>query len=875
MNDKDKPGRGQGPASNPDSEKPARRPQDETVFRKGDATPHVSTRPTENPATPAPRDATAMRPRSPGNPAGPDDATRVKQGPDRNRRPQAPPSSGQTRVRPMGQAGSGAHPNIPKVEQFQVLKGRFTLEKVIGVGGMGVVYKASDRLKIEAHDREPYVAIKVLSEEFKTHPESFVALQRESRKTQRMAHPNIVKVFDFDRDGDIVFMTMEYLEGRPLDDLIKQYSATGFPHKDAWSIMHGLCSALIHAHEENIVHSDFKPGNIFITGAGMPKIFDFGIARAVANVDRQGGRARDVTVFDAGTLGALTPAYASLEMLRGKEPDVRDDIYALGCITYEMLTGKHPFNRLPADEAYKSGLKPAKIAGIKRRQWKAIEKALAFKRADRANSVKEFYEEVLSKAKPSYILAAAASIVITIALATYLIVTIKPSPQEQATIQVDEIEFGIRYNLFKEKIEKLMRDPSFSDAWENAIWEEVSGMQALLSDRQDEWFTSAITEIYQMYIKAYGENLAKENYRRAEILLTNAYRYTTDKSFLDAEKAKLAALVLAANARIKALEDEKIRITETRQARTIEENKRTNIFDLALRNVNQQLRCESNLSMRDFGVAVDKLRSTDVARYRGIEQNIIVTLAECITKIAKPQPERAIEAKNYALRIFPNNSLIAGINIVPREACNKSIAGLGGRGDAAVCRDRVQGAAGPALIVIPGSANMPAYAIGKYEVSVKEINQFCNASQSCKPLNNADDGFPATNIRIDTAVDYARWLSKTTNQKYRLPTRSEWVHAANAASQAHDPNRNCAFSTHGIEKGGQLVRVNVGAPNSWGLVNYLGNSQEWVYDKNRNLVAMGGSFGDSMDRCNVDSAISHSGNADGKTGFRVVREIAQ
>lgn len=113
--------------------------------------------------------------------------------------------------------------------QHRILKNRFLLEKVLGVGGMGVVYKAKDRLKVEAHDRDPYVAIKVLSEEFKSHPDAFISLQRESRKAQRLSQPNIVKVYDFDRDGDVVFMTMEYMEGKPLDQMIKQYNATGLP----------------------------------------------------------------------------------------------------------------------------------------------------------------------------------------------------------------------------------------------------------------------------------------------------------------------------------------------------------------------------------------------------------------------------------------------------------------------------------------------------------------------------------------------------------------------------------------------------------------------------------------------------------------------
>jgi len=89
-----------------------------------------------------------------------------------------------------------------------VLKGRFVLESIIGHGGMGIVFKAKDLRKEEAQDRNPYIAVKVLNEEFKQHPESLKALQRESRKAQDLAHPNISTVFDFDRDGGNVFMTM-------------------------------------------------------------------------------------------------------------------------------------------------------------------------------------------------------------------------------------------------------------------------------------------------------------------------------------------------------------------------------------------------------------------------------------------------------------------------------------------------------------------------------------------------------------------------------------------------------------------------------------------------------------------------------------------
>lgn len=767
--------------------------------------------------------------------------------------------------------------DVQKPDRRQVLKGRFTLDKVIGVGGMGMVYKATDRLKVEARDREPYVAIKVLSEEFRSHPESFIALQRESRKTQRIAHPNVVKVYDFDRDGDTVFMTMEYMEGVPLDQLIKQYNMTGLPRDDSWSILNGLCSALMHAHAENIVHSDFKPGNIFITNAGIPKIFDFGIARAVANVDRQTGKLKDRTVFDAGSLGALTPAYASLEMLQGKEPDIRDDVYALGCIAYEMLTGEHPYNRIPADEAFNSRLKPKKISNIKKRQWRAIEKAIAFKREDRAKSVEEFYNLIQPKVRSFSIAISTLIVLAAIGAATYFIVSREPSSQNPAGLQVDEIEFKVRYDLFKEKLTKLINDPVFSENWENSVWEEVSGLTALLKGRADSWSTGARNNIYRLYIGKYKAMLDERNYVRAKMLLTNAYRYTDDRQILDAEQLKLAALIKKQGEFEKALADERLQKQAKKESRIKQKSRSNYLFDLALKNVNQQLECQYKINMREFGVAVEKLRSISADRYSRLENNLVVTLADCISHVGKTQPERAMEDKRYALRIFKDNKVISAINITPRDACNMSIAGLGARGERAICRDKLNGvgADGPALVVIPGNGAIRPFAITKYEISRKEINLFCRSSGLCTPTHITDQALPAVNIDVNTARQYIRWLTSITKQKYRLPTQKEWMYAANSVNYFVDPNRNCAMNTRGIEKGGQLVRANTGVQNSWGMVNYLGNAQEWVYDRSRNLLAVGGSFRDSMENCTVNSSVRSTGRPDDSTGFRVVREVSR
>lgn len=278
------------------------------------------------------------------------------------------------------------------------VKSRFVLEGLLGIGGMGMVFKARDLRKVEAADKEPFVALKVLNRDFQYNPLALVALQRETKRTQVLAHPNIIKVYDFDRDGSHVFMTMEYLVGTPLSQFIKEHAPNGLPFQKAWPIVRAMAEALAYAHKKNIVHSDLKPGNVFICSDGEIRVLDFGIACAIGRSEKAG---EDATVFDARSLGALTVAYASLEQLNNCDPDPRDDIYALACITYELLVGKHPFGRLSAEKAMEVNLTPKAVNKLSRRQWKALQKALAFTQEKRCASVNEFLKAMAPRS-PAY-----------------------------------------------------------------------------------------------------------------------------------------------------------------------------------------------------------------------------------------------------------------------------------------------------------------------------------------------------------------------------------------------------------------------------------------------------------------------------------------
>lgn len=287
---------------------------------------------------------------------------------------------------------TGLNPNkaVAELKVGDTVKNRFVLDELLGMGGMGKVFKATDLRKVEAGDKDSSVAVKVLSEDFKFNPMALVALQRETKRTQILAHPNIIKVYDFDRDGDHVFMTMEYLEGRPLSELINDRKNIGFPFDKAWPIIRSIAEALAYAHKKNIVHSDLKPSNVYVCKDGDIRVLDFGIACAIGRSEK----ADDTTLFNARSLGALTLAYASLEQYRNDAPDPRDDIYALACITYEVLTGKHPFGRLSAEKALEVNLQVKPVSQLGRRQWRGLQKGLAFTQEKRSATIAEFVKNV-------------------------------------------------------------------------------------------------------------------------------------------------------------------------------------------------------------------------------------------------------------------------------------------------------------------------------------------------------------------------------------------------------------------------------------------------------------------------------------------------
>lgn len=207
----------------------------------------------------------------------------------------------------------------------KLLGNRYEIFEKIGEGGMARVYKGIDRRL------NRYVAIKILYEQFVNDPEFLRRFKQEAKASAMLSHSSIVNVYDEGEEEGIHFIVMEYVQGDTLKSLIQQQGC--LKAEEAVRLVLQICDALVHAHRENVIHRDIKPQNIIITPDGRVKVTDFGIARAAADATITHGRS---------LLGSVH--YSSPEQARGSCADQKSDIYSLGVVLYELLTGSVPFS---------------------------------------------------------------------------------------------------------------------------------------------------------------------------------------------------------------------------------------------------------------------------------------------------------------------------------------------------------------------------------------------------------------------------------------------------------------------------------------------------------------------------------------------------
>ena len=837
--------------------------------------------------------------------------------------------------------------------KLKIINQRFLLASKLGVGGMGAVYKAKDLRKVEAQDKNPWVAVKLLNEAFKEHPTAFIALQREAQKSQKLAHPNIVRVYDFDRDGETVYMTMELLQGEDLNHIIKR-NKKGLDRSDALNIIRQVGGALAEAHKHNIVHSDFKPGNIFYTKEKIAKVFDFGIARAVSEIgsgaisveanghsDTLNDNEEDKTLFDASLLNALTPAYASKEMHDGQDACKSDDVYALGCVAYEVLVGKHPYGKTPANKIIAKQYKLPVIEGLKRKQLRALQKSIAIDRNDRYQTVDEFLNDFLPERNKLSNTVKVSVFILTVALFSTAVLYYKQQSdirlKEQALLEeqkrIDQQKIAAemktqlertkslaidavnretqlvlesheqKTSLLKKRLDEHAFVSSSSDSleWQLAVSRDIAELASIYDNNEplskllinysedylkviinkslnnfdvnkralDVWLNGYHQKISNVYLAKARDEIYIENYASAQKLIGLARQYQSDNSKIDSLQDQLTHSWDA-----KKLKD---------QAQLRQESYRSyEIFnESAGRHV---LSCSEQLAAGGSGFSYDmktlqtkltllnrKFRSMRAEVTRGNKAHV-ESLGRCIRLYGESYPKQATSVLTKAKKLFPSYiTILNKVTIRPFDSCNPSFAGKGRRYS---CSDRLINnltLSGPELIVIRGKSS-GVFAIGKYEVTQGQFSEYCQVTGLCEVADEKEKSLPATGYTLKHIKGYVNWLNQETGFSYQIPTHAQWLLAAKARTGSLDNNRNCQLNARGLVKGVRLFPVDIGQQNGWGMVNHVGNAQEFVSIGGQYQVA-GGSKLTPMENCSIDTLKPYTAEEIAVTGFRVVRKV--
>ncbi len=277
---------------------------------------------------------------------------------------------------------------VRRVAVGDVLRSRYRVIGVLGRGGMSTVYAAADKYRLDLLPAGQHIAVKVLHTMVTEREELLCELQREFQHLQSLSHPNIIRVHEFDRDGDTAFFTMELLNGVLLSRLINARRSAALPRAHSLSIIRDTGAALAYAHSRGVVHGDVNPQNIFITNEGELRVLDFGAAHSMR---RTGWSANDDSSF---AIPVATPGYASCQVLEGQRPDARDDTFSFACVIYLLLSGKHPFPGLSAVEARNKKIRTPRPVGLEGSQWRVLREGLNWDRARRPSDVQNWLERL-------------------------------------------------------------------------------------------------------------------------------------------------------------------------------------------------------------------------------------------------------------------------------------------------------------------------------------------------------------------------------------------------------------------------------------------------------------------------------------------------
>lgn len=705
----------------------------------------------------------------------------------------------------------------------------------INQGGMSTVYLA---IQISVGR---VVALKVMSPQYNNDPAFSERFQREANIVGQLSHPNIVSIYDIGRHEDLNYIAMDYLPNGTVHDKM----ADGISGEEALRIIKQMASALDHSHEKGYIHRDIKPENILFRADNSAVLSDFGVARGMAINSR---------MTQVGTVVG-TPHYMSPEQTKGKQVDGRSDLYSLGIVLFEMLTGSVPYQ---GDEAVTIALKhiSAPIPKLPMQYLayqKIIDKLLAKDPEQRYQRGKDLVSaiEELEKSSPIH----------RSARTTH-------HPVDMTVVSLFKALLAATHSALRWRWNKLR----------NLRWEKDRG-----------FYSRPPSKITDIFFNEHHENLSNANRQEMD---TQVHAAVTGKR---SGPSSLLILLIAIGvigggfywlkqpaeqAPVVTSSAESSLTTETISSAgaasvTPQASSATTIVATGAPVVNIETVSTSSSAPASEITTVSTTSNESPAEITLAPEEVVATYA--LEVIASPanskirilnipdryQPGILLEPGRYNIEVsspgydtrrswidIADQSVIANISLKQSEQPTEPIALPNNKGDTP---EMVQIPAGnffmgnkdDTLAMPIHKVTLRAFAISKYEITFDEYEVFAKATDRLAPSDQkwGRGNRPVINVTYNDARAYTDWLSKKTGRKYRLPTESEWEYAARAsslslfwwgddekdASGRANCRRGCNSKFSGLF-GSRTAPVGTYPANGFGLYDTAGNVSEWVQD---------------------------------------------
>jgi serine/threonine-protein kinase PpkA len=768
----------------------------------------------------------------------------------------------------------------------------YRIIRKINQGGMSTVYLA---IQISVGR---IVALKVMNPSLTSDPAFSERFQREATIVGQLSHPNIVAIYDIGRADDLNYIAMDYLpNGSVHDKMIK-----GMTSEEALRVTREIANALDHAHEKGYIHRDIKPENILFRADNSAVLSDFGVAKGIVGVSR---------MTHVGTVVG-TPHYMSPEQTRGQTVDARSDLYSLGVLFFEMLTGFLPYQ---GEDTVTIALKHIsapipKLPPQYQAYQKVLEKFLAKDPSQRFQSgheISEAIDQLEAASRTPYIPSAAPEDLSIMALIHALIA---------ATSHSVKWRWNRLVNLRWNKEEGFHSRKSFNDS---VFGSEIAPTIFATRVQQQTHINALLLRPGKGIYKLAGIiGLILLGWCIASVVLQAKFSQKLNQfpSFIKSPMQATASLFISPATKPSQVARKNVQ-TVTEQSNILKATAQTSSAQSSAEVSSQVSSQASSVSPATYALTVKTAPEDARIRLLNIpdkyKEGIDLPSGRYNLEISKTGYKTKtewIEIKDEALKVL----VALDVELDPGNPAKATIPNIVYGGKNAPAMIRV-----PAGIFTMGSdANMhsapahkvtlKAFAISKYEVTFAEYDYFAQSTNKPLPGDNGwgREDRPVMHVSWNVAFAYTQWLSKTTGKKFRLPTEAEWEYAARAgttttywwgddeadAKGKANCRRGCSSNFSGLF-GSKTAPVGNYTPNAFGLYDMAGNVSEWVQDcyqdnyKNASntgaaveekqctgRVVRGGSTKDNVQRLSTSARDNiPSGYLNETLGFRVVMEL--